>query len=76
MAEARLPPGTPLSPIGIFSLYWDDEILEKIVESTNQYASIKRKLLPAYLVRYRKWKPVSIGEFRRFLTTTILMGYD
>jgi len=43
MAEARLPEGTPLSPIGISSLYWYDEVLEKIVESTNKYASIKRK---------------------------------
>ena len=76
MAEAWLPGGTPLSPIGIFSLYLDDKILKKIVESTNQYASIKQKALPAYLVWYRRWQPVSLGELRHFLYTTILMGYD
>ena len=49
MAEARHPESTPLSPIDIFSLYWDDEILEKTVESIDRYVSIKRKLLPAML---------------------------
>ena len=76
MAEARLPEGPPLTPTDISPLHWDDETLEEIVESINQYASTKRKLLPVYLVRYRKWKPVSIGEFRRFVSTTILMGYE
>jgi hypothetical protein len=60
MAEAGLPEGAPSASIGISSLYWDDEILEKIVEATNQCARIKQKLLPAYLVRYRRWKRVSI----------------
>jgi len=35
-----------------------------------------REVVIVYLVRYRKWKPALIGEFRRFLSTTTLTAYS
>jgi len=62
-AEPRLPEGTKLSPPSIFSLYSNDEILQKIADSTNAYAKLKQQLIPRWYLKYRKWKPKSIAEF-------------
>ena len=38
LAKACIPHNTELSPIAFFKLFWDDSILDRIVEATNAYA--------------------------------------
>jgi len=61
IAMTRIPEGTELSPIAIFSLYWEESVLRQIVDSTNAYAESKRH--PDK--RFRPWKPTSVGELRQ-----------
>ena len=47
LAEARGIPGSiELTPIAFFNLFWDDSILNKIVEATNAYALAKHAQVP------------------------------
>ena len=76
-AEVRIPEHTELTPAA-FDLFWDDSILERIAEATNDYANPKRAAwsakMPGTLQRQRRWKPLRIVELRRFLRITILTG--
>jgi len=73
--EPRIPEGTTLSPLSIFSLYWGDEILEEIVTATNLYAKSKQNGIPPELRDLqREWRPLTVSELKRFLGATIFMG--
>jgi len=73
--EPRIPEGTTLSPLPIFSLYWGDEILEEIVTATNLYAKSKQNGIPPELRDLqREWRPLTVSELKRFLGATIFMG--
>jgi len=76
IAEARVPDGTVLEPLAFFSLYWDDGTLQQILDATNTYTRLKRQQIPREFCQFRRWKPLNITEFRRFLSTTIFMGLD
>jgi hypothetical protein len=73
--EPRVPKGTALSPLAIFSIYWGDDILDEIVVATNLYAESKRNGIPPELRDLQRgWKPLTITELKRFLGATIFMG--
>jgi len=73
--EPRVPEGTELSPLSIFSLYWGDDILDEIVVTTNLYAKSKQNGLPPELRDLqREWRPLTVTELKRFLGATIFMG--
>lgn len=72
-AKARGPKNTEPSPIAFFGLYWDESILDQIVEVTNAHTLAKRAAYTAladmrpigtlHLERHspsqRKWKPLN-----------------
>ena len=77
-AEARVPEHTALTPVAFFNFFWDDSILERIVQATNDYANARRAAwsakMPGTLQHQRRWKTLNIAELKRFLGITILSG--
>ena len=56
------------------SSFLTDDLLERIVEETNKYASdfIESNELPSHS-RVRRWKPCNLEEMKIFLAITIVM---
>jgi len=84
--STRIPSGSvtnsELTPYTIFSLFWDDAILQHIAEATNKYAAAKHAELRTSKIaslqvqlRLRPWRAVDVCELRRFISATIFMGY-
>lgn len=66
--QSCLPPNTSLTPTAIFNLFWDDMIIEQVVEASNAYAQQKK-------ATKRQWRrPLSTLKLRKFVGITILMG--
>ena len=42
-AKARVPQDIELTPIAFFNLFWDDSILNQIVQATNAYARARKR---------------------------------
>lgn len=59
----------PTSPMGIFQLFFTLDILQYIVQQTNQYA---RECMGQEA--YQSWQPVSVEELKAFMGFMILMG--
>nr|CAH7735314.1 unnamed protein product [Callosobruchus chinensis] len=64
-------------PVGIFELFFDENLIELITEETNRYANQyiihhQAKLKPKS--RVRKWKITCSNEIRTFIGLTILQG--
>lgn len=64
----RMLPDIRLAPAAIFGLFWNDEIIGKLVQATNAYAQQKKATKQQWL------HPATAIELRRFLGITILMG--
>ena len=66
--ESLVSEGTSLTPVAFFSLFWDDSIIQQLVQATNAYARRKG-------ATKQQWRrPITVAEFRTFLGITILMG--
>ena len=62
-------------PVDYLLLFWSDEILEIIVNETNNYAaSILNKSNVTRTSRISRWTPLDIPELKRFLANIIFMG--
>lgn len=70
-AQAHIPEGTERTAIGLWKLFFSDEILQAIVDHTNEYAEQQITLLPP---RHRSWKSLNLPEFHAFLAVQIYMG--
>ncbi|XP_065290955.1 piggyBac transposable element-derived protein 4-like [Dermacentor albipictus] len=57
----------PSKPIEAFSLYFDDEVMQLLVEETNRFAEQKNR---------RKWKTITLDELRAFFGILILMSVN
>ena len=62
----------PQSPIEIFSLFFDDFILEVLAKNTNAYAVSHQPATT--LLQQRVWKPTSVSELKAFIAAHIWMG--
>ena len=68
-AESRILTNIELTPIGLFSLFWTDEILDNIDEATNRYMKLKKATWSS------QWShPTSIKVLSKSLGVTIMMG--
>ena len=66
---------SPSTPLGYFRLFFNDEVLERLVTATNQYAESKKNLKP-YMYRRFKVKALTKEEMMRFLGVLILLGIN
>ncbi len=66
-------------PMEYFEHFFDDEVIELIVEETNrfakQYLDATLDALPAYS-RMRQWHDTSVDEIKMFIGLLILQGVD
>lgn len=62
---APLPTDRPLTPVNVFSWFFDDEVLEKITRFSNDYARQRNHDLKTYP-----------NEIRTFLAIFIISGYN
>jgi len=70
--EPRVPEGTMLSSLPIFSLCWDDKIFDESVAAANLYAKSKQNgILPKLRELQREWRPLTVTKLKRFLGPTI-----
>jgi len=62
--------------LGVFELFWDDEVLGVLVERTNMYAEEKGagKKVSGGVAIGRPWKKVTPEEMRVFVALVIYMG--
>jgi len=60
----------------IFELFWDDEMIDVVVEGTNHYAEVKGagKISVEGRVFGRLWKKVTEREIKLFLAILMYMG--
>ena len=67
-----LPTHVAFTPYNVFSLFFNDDILIKFVEYTNEYAAkhVSEEDKPFA----RKWYPTSLEELRAYIATYIYMG--
>ena len=66
--HALLPDTTSNNPYAIFSLFFTESILERLVQHTNEYAFLfPRPKIP----HSRAWIPTTISEFRAFIGVSI-----
>jgi hypothetical protein len=68
-----------LTPLDIFTMYFNDQVIEEIVIRTNTYASEKIDSMEEYFrikksSRYKKWKPTNSKEIRTYLGLIIIFG--
>lgn len=62
------------TPEDFFSLFFDDDLLDYIVDNTNRYAQkISSMRLTKYAL-YRNWKPVTREEIKGFVACILNMG--
>ena len=66
-----LPNTTPRNPYAIFSLFFTESILERLIQHTNEYAFL---YLGPITPHSRAWIPTTISEFRAFLGVSIWIG--
>lgn len=63
------------TPEDCFSLFFDNSLLQHVVEATNRYA--EKKLAAMTISRcslYRNWKPVTVDEMKGFIAAILNMG--
>ena len=73
LGRGSLPSNIPADdPLAIFELFFDDEVLEKLADSTNQHA----QLCPGPEDRpyARAWEPTTAKELRAYIAAYIWMG--
>ena len=75
-SKPNLPPNVDLyNPFQLFSLFFIDEIIDKLIEQTNEYAELyptpKEK---APKERARPWQPIYKKELYAYLAVLIHMG--
>lgn len=65
--------GSMLSELDLFGLYIDDEVIERLVEGTKQYAE---KQKDSKVPMYRKFKqsPLTAEEMRRYIGVLLLLS--
>ena len=66
----KLPVHVACTPYAVFSLFFSDVILQKIVDYTNEYAEKHCSDKP----HARKWFPTTLKELRGYIATCIYMG--
>lgn len=72
--RSLLPEGVDVdSPIALFSLFFDAEVLDRIVYHTNQHAEKLQADVPPTLA-HRRWKPTSSSELYTYLAIVVYMG--
>ena len=62
------------SPYEIFSLFFDDFIMEVLVNNTNAYAKAHSPMRTHKHPKARVWKPTSVPELRAFIGSHIWIG--
>ena len=66
-----------MTELGVFELFWDEEVVGVLVERTNMYAEEKgagKKSVGHGVPFGRPWRKVTPGEMRVFLALVIYMG--
>ena len=73
--QLNLPSGLNMrSSYSLFSLFFTEEIFEKIANSTNAYAHLKRHVDDEKEFQGRSWKNTNAAEIKVFFATLIYMG--
>ena len=72
-AGPHLPPDTELSAIGLFELFFSDDIITRLVGATNSYADLKKLSKPSTYKRFC-YHELTDGEMRRFVGVLLLLG--
>lgn len=65
-------PLTGIEPVHYFELFFDNSLLETIVQETNRYESQNPK---ADYSKMKPWRPLTVEELKTFLGLSILMGH-
>ena len=68
----KLPSHMASTPYSVFSLFFSDDLLQKIVEHTNEYA--ENHCTNTNKPHARKWYSTSLKELRAYIATCIYMG--
>lgn len=65
----------PIRPLEFFQLFFTDELLERIVSETNNYATRKMHLQMPFTQysAWRYWKPVTLQEIKAFFGVILNM---
>ena len=65
-----------LSPFECFEKFFPDDIYDLVIEETNRYAGQKLQSIGQLSNRsiFRKWKEITLKEFKAFLALEIAMG--
>ena len=75
MQRRGIPESIELTPIAFFNLFWDDSILNTIVEDPSAYALAKHaQVESSSCLRLRKWKPLNVVNLKRFISATTTLG--
>ena len=69
----HIPPNTEISASGLFNLYYDDALLERLVKSTNEYAEENKNKKKSMYKRF-KYHALDKHEIMRFITVLLLLG--
>jgi hypothetical protein len=73
--ELKIPKDLDIkSPYALFSLFFTEDILQTISESTNKYARRKRTKFENSVIQPRTWKETNPAEIKVFLGILIYMG--
>jgi Transposase IS4 len=56
-----------LSEIKLFSLFFDDVMVEILIKKTNAYAKIHQLNASFSIYEKRRWKPIIVEEIRIFI---------
>ena len=62
------------TPEEFFSIFFDDNLLDFIVENTNKYAQKMSSMQLTTFCLYRNWRPVTRAEMKGFLVIILNMG--
>jgi hypothetical protein len=73
--ELKIPKDLDIkSPYALFSLFFTEDILQTISESTNKYARRKQTKFENSVIQPRTWKETDPAEIKVFLGILIYMG--
>ena len=65
----------PITALDYFSLFFDDEILERVVTATNAYAEDKKDRKPSMYRRFKQ-KQLTKKEMMHYLGVLLLLGIN
>ena len=72
-AGPHLPPATDMSAIGLFELFFSDDIIKRLVLATIAYSELKKEDKPSMYKRFH-YHQLTEDEMRRFIGVLLLLG--